>query len=225
MRYFCCVIIAAVLLSVAFAADEKQEDFSGTWIFDPDHSEIERSKSRGMPKVKISIGVIVRGPDEDMDISLPEPPLEDRMKGLNLQIKQSDGILQIIRTFVLDGEKKKFIQTFALDGSRNINRGSDGKGEFVSRSSWKKRKLVHSGIKAVEAPYGKDEIYVQEEYALSKKGKRLTIKIRHITSKGVVKIKQVFTRLEPGSKAATGQSQYRKIISIGSPSDHPQCRV
>ena len=205
MRYLWFVVITAATLACSFAAGEKQTDFSGNWVLNPDRSDIDLSEPRGLPKINMSIGpVTVEPQDENKNRNVPPAPPEERMKGLSLHIEQSGGVLRILRTFALDGVKNSVTQTFMLDGSQNINPGSDGQGEFVSRSSWEKNALVHSGIKTIRTPEGTLEIYVKEEYALSKKGARLTLSIRGISPQGVVRIKQVFLRQErgPESKAA-----------------------
>jgi hypothetical protein len=201
MRYFFIAVVSAATLACAFAAGDKNPDFSGIWICDPRRSETNLSEPAHLPEINMSIGVKVQGPDENGGKILPNSPPESRMKDLILQISQSDDTLQIRRTFNLDGEKQTFTQSFLLDGSRNINMGSGGEGEFVSRSSWKKKKLILDGTNTVMNPEGEEEVYIHEEYALSKKGKRLTIKIRRISQRGTVKIKQVFDRMDPDPEA------------------------
>jgi hypothetical protein len=200
MRRFCPAVVIAACLACAFAAGKKP-DFSGDWVLDPDKTEIERSEPRGLPKLKVSVGVIVVTPDEGKPKNLPPPPPEERMKNLTLHIDQSGGAIRIQRTFLLDGETEIVDQTFNLDGSRDLNPGSDGQGEFVTHSSWEKNRLINDGIKTIRDQAATEEIYVKEEYSISKNGKKLTLKMRDISREGVVKIKQQFTRQDPGSKA------------------------
>jgi hypothetical protein len=102
--------------------------------------------------------------------------------------------MQTTRQFIINGEERTIIQKFALDGSQCMNLASNGRGDLVSRTSWIKDKLINSGRQILEIRGEKTEVSVQEEHSISKNGKRLTIKTRSVTPRGVTTLKQVYKR-------------------------------
>jgi hypothetical protein len=83
-------------------------------------------------------------------------------------------------------------QEFTFDGGRCLNVASDGRGEFASRSEWKKGKLLNSGTQTIADGAAREEHNVREEFSLSRNRKTLTVKTLIATPRGLVKLKQVF---------------------------------
>jgi hypothetical protein len=195
MRNFWLILIAGTSLAGIATAAEKKASFSGVWFLDPAHSDLSHTPP-GMRNIRMTAGnVSADDPDQnDGDVSLLELP-EARMQNLTLQIVQTDGELQTLRQFTIDGEKQAVAQKFLLDGGQCINVASNGQGEFVSRTTWKNDKLIHSGTQTISTGWevGQGaEISVKEEYSISKDGEKLTIKTSSVTPRGVTNLKQVF---------------------------------
>jgi len=123
---------------------------------------------------------------------------QEQMEDLRLQVVQNDTEVETTRTFTVNGEDRTVKQKFALDGSENDNPAANGRGQFVSRSTWKNNRLVNSGTQTSSAR-GEDyetQAQVKEEYSLSKDRKTLTIKTTSMTSRGEMISRQVFNRQE-----------------------------
>jgi hypothetical protein len=120
----------------------------------------------------------------------------ERMQNMTLQIVQDDQEVQTTRKLTADGEDQAITQKFTLDGSENTNPASNGRGAYVSRSSWKNNKLVNSGSQTSDRRGESYSIDVREEYSISKDGKTLTIRTTRTSPRGEVTSRQVFERQE-----------------------------
>jgi hypothetical protein len=189
------ILIGAILAGIIPAA-EKAVDLSGTWVLDPAQNKTNQTTPR-IREIRISGGIGSAPIPEENDSVDSGVELElGRVEDLTLQIVQTDSEVQIMRQFTTDSERKAVPQKFALDGSQCINIASDGRGEFVSRTSWKKGKLINSGTQTITIQGPRTEIYINEEYSISKNREKLTIKTMSTTSKGVTTLKQVFRKRE-----------------------------
>jgi|WetSurSiteA1Bulk_404760.scaffolds.fasta_scaffold17588_2 hypothetical protein len=218
MRKLWWIIMAGAILAGVVPGAEKVVNFSGTWVRDTAHSDSWQSPHNSgitdvIPRItgghpgevtpdvgwpgggnRNDAGNPGGSEGNDDDGSLGELAGE-WMEGLTLLIVQTEGELQTTRQlFAIDGNRKTVTQKFALDGSRCINLASDGQSEFESRISWKDDKLVNSGTRTIVTRQPRTEISVTEEYSISKDGKKLTIKTKSITPRGVTMIKQVFNK-------------------------------
>jgi hypothetical protein len=218
MRKLWCIITAGAILAGVVPGAEKSVNFSGTWVRDIAHSDSwQAPHSSGITDVIPGItgehsgGAApdvgwpgsgngsdsgnLTGLDGNDDDGSQGKSAEEWMEGLTLLIVHTDSELQLTRQlFTVDGRRKTVIQKFALDGSRCINLDSDGQSEFESRISWKDDRLVNSGTRTIATRQQRTEISVTEEYSISKDGKKLMIKTRSITPRGVTTIKQVFNK-------------------------------
>jgi hypothetical protein len=202
MRALWLIIIAGVSLAGAKPAAEKAVNLSGTWIIDPDQSESKRTSAE-LPKINIIGGRdIPRGnieypdnPNGDGGNDFPEESPARQLGDLTLMIIQTEGELQVTRKFTTYGKEWTVPQTFALDGSQCINLAWDGRGGFTSRTRWQNNKLINSGTENRTIRDERTEISLTEEYAISKNGKKLTVKTMSITPRGVTTLKQVFNKL------------------------------
>ena len=118
------------------------------------------------------------------------------MQDLTMEIVQTENDVQATRKFTISGEDQTVTQKFLLDGSETRNPGSNGRGEFVSTSTWKNGKLVNSGTQNSSTSGQSYSTQVKEEYSLSKDGKVLTLKTTRISNRGTETSKQVFNRQE-----------------------------
>jgi hypothetical protein len=119
------------------------------------------------------------------------------MQDLTLLIVQTENEVQATRNFTVNGKEQAIAQTFALDGSQSSNPASNGRGEFVSRSTWKNDKLINLGTQTTTLRDQTYDITVKEEYSISKDGRTLTIKTSRTTPRGGTSSKQVFNKREP----------------------------
>jgi hypothetical protein len=195
MHYLRLVVLVGIVMAGAITAADKVADLSGTWILDPEHSQIER-----LPPATGELNLNISGPfaieesgDPPREI-LPDVPSASWVANLILRIVQTGDKIQTVRQFKVGGKEQSFAQEFLLNGSQSINLASDGRGEFVSRSTWEKEKLIHSGIQTITRGAQRAQVYVKEEYSISKNGKKLTIKTMSTMPQGIVKLKQVFIR-------------------------------
>ncbi len=121
----------------------------------------------------------------------------EQMQDLRLEIVQTDKDVQTTRKYTVNDEGRTITQKFLLDGTESKNPGSNGRGEFVSTSTWKNGKLVNSGTENSSVRGQDYSTSVKEEFSLSKDGKVLTLKSTRTTPRGrVTTIKQVFNRQE-----------------------------
>lgn len=193
IRFYSCIFLAASCIVMAAAA-EKSIDFSGTWTLDPTQSQVDQI-SPELKKLDVSSSgkypSVTETTQQQMPISDAYPISSNAS---TLQISQTADEIQIIRQFPEWGQERTIIQKFKFDGSQCLNIASNGRGEFASRSSWKNNKLIHSGSQTVFQREQRVESYVQEEYSLSKNGKKLTIKTMATGLNGVTKFKQAYIR-------------------------------
>jgi len=102
-----------------------------------------------------------------------------------------------------EGKEREFVQVFKLDGSESANRPLRGGGEFKSRTSWDKEKLVTLGVQQPEGADGAvgRDIVIKLELSLSKDGKTLTMKTKRSTPRGELSTIETFTKeTEPTKK-------------------------
>ena len=121
------------------------------------------------------------------------------MHNLTLQIVQTENEVQTTRKFSDAGEDRTISQKFALDGSESTNPASNGQGQLISRSTWRDNRLVNSGTQTSTGRLQNYEMNVNEEYTLSKDGKKLTIKTTRFSRRGEMTLKQVFKKQDSES--------------------------
>lgn len=185
------VWFVSAAMALAAPAAEKRADLGGNWALVPDRSEMEQV-APGIRNLHIDAGPITVV--EDAPPPLPDPSPAGFMSGLHLEITQTEDRIRIVRRFTLDGERRTVTQEFAFDGGRCLNLASDGRGEYASRTEWKKGKLLTAGIQSISTGHGRVEHNVQEEFSLSRDRRTLTVKTLIATPEGLVKLKQVFIR-------------------------------
>ncbi|MBN1567422.1 MAG: hypothetical protein JXA73_06220 [Acidobacteria bacterium] len=194
MRNVALIIIVAANLAGILPAEDPVADLNGTWILDAKKSQIKQTTPE-LRKIRITSGIGTVGRPNERDGNSPvAEPLIGQVANLTLKIIQTADSAQILRQFTADGRDQSVAQKFALDGSQCFNPASDGRGDFVSRSTWEKRRLINSGTETITAEGPRTEIYIKEEFSLSKNGKKLTLKTMRTTPRGVTTIKQVFIR-------------------------------
>ena len=191
MKLHWLIAMAGVIWAGAAMASEKVVDLSGAWVLDLAHSEIV-NKRPDIRKVDAttSRGYRVGGNEGGSSTEEFMHPTET----VRLSIQQTEGEVQTMRQFTRAGQAQAVTQKFALDGSQCLNVASDGLGEFVSRTNWKNEKMINSGTQTITVGSRRTEISVTEEYAISKDGKKLTIKTTSINPEGITKLKQLFNR-------------------------------
>jgi hypothetical protein len=224
MRNMCMTILAGLIFAAFMPAVEKQGNLTGTWILDPAHSDsggqVRRSSrigsifGGGFPGMGIPGGGYPgggypgsgrrtgggypggRGGDDGGETGGEFP--RGQMQDLKLEIVQTGNDVQTTRKFAIDGEDQTITQKFLLDGSESTNPGSNGRGECVSKSTWKNGKLVNTGTQNSSTRGQSYSSTLKEEYSLSKDGKVLTIKTTRTTARGgETSFKQVFNKQEP----------------------------
>lgn len=183
------VWLLSAALALAAPAGEQRADLGGNWALVPDKGEMEQV-APGLRNLQTDDGrvTVVDGAPPP----LPDPSPAGFLSDLRLEITQSEDRIRIVRRYTLDGERKTVTQEFAFDGSRCLNPASDGRGEFASRSEWKKGNLLNAGIQTIATGHGRVEHNVREEFSLSRDRKTLTLKTLIATPQGIVKLKQVF---------------------------------
>ena len=200
MKHPCLLITVLIcFLYVSHAADPVA-DFSGNWKLDPKSTKVDLAgPENGKLNLQTSGPVTVRESGDLAPPILPASPPLGRIANLRLHIVHAGNEVQIERHFILDGEERSVLQKFSTDGSQCLNLSSDGTGEFVSRSSWKKNKLIHSGIQTLRMQHETVEAHVTEEYSISKNGEKLTFKTMSTMPQGSIKLKQEFRKQENGN--------------------------
>lgn len=190
-NFWLIILVVASLYIPAFAA-EKTANFSGIWRLDPDRTKVDKT-SPVIRQLNFEVsGGISNVPRTDETVDSPENPAQGLADEHVLHIVQTEAELQTTREYSDNDQRRTVIQKFKLDGSQCFNLASDGQSEFVSRSSWKNGKLIHAGSQTRTLGLRRTEIYVNEEYSLSKDGRTLTIKTMITAPQGVTKLKQVF---------------------------------
>lgn len=192
MRNAVLIMGLAAMLAGMMSAEERAVDLSGTWILDPDRSQIHHTTPY-LRKLRITEnGPPYPTPNEDTKRESSALFSVEGMEDLVLKIVQTDAELKIERTFVAHGGQRTVVQKLALDGSQCINPSPDGQGGFISRASWRNGKLLNSGEATIEIMDQRTEINVTEEYSISGNGRKLTIKTLSAAPHGVSTFKLVF---------------------------------
>jgi hypothetical protein len=183
------VWVLSAALATAASAGEKRSDFGGTWVLVPEKSEMEQVRP-GLRNIRVTGGpVTTTGSAPE---PLPDPSPAGFITDLRLEITQAEDRIRVVRRFTLEGRMDLVTQEFTFDGGRCLNVASDGRGEFASRSEWKKGKLLNSGTQTIADGAAREEHNVREEFSLSRNRKTLTVKTLIATPRGLVKLKQVF---------------------------------
>jgi hypothetical protein len=194
MRNLFLMIFMGASLTGILPAEQKATELSGFWILDPGKSRVDQTTS-ALPRIRITGGVVT---PTDSDTTRDNAPLTGHIivqpQNLTLQIVHTADEVRVLRRFTAAGREHSIAQTFALDGSQCLNPASDGRGDFASRSEWKNGKLINSGAGAIVTDGPRIEVYIREEFSLSKNGKKLTIQTMHTTPQGITKLKQEFLR-------------------------------
>jgi hypothetical protein len=214
-------MILELSLAGLISAAEKTTNLSGTWVLDTTQSDSGQARQGrraggfpggilgfpgggypggGYPGSRRAGGYPGDGSDGE---GMPR----GQMQNLTLQIVQTDNEMQTTRNFTVNGKEQTITQKFALDGSQNTNPSSNGRGEFVSTSTWKNNKLTNLGTQTVTSQQQSNDTTLKEEYSLSKDGKVLTIKTTRTTQRGSTSSKQVFNRQEPSSSESSPSEQ------------------
>jgi hypothetical protein len=206
------LVLVGASIAWAEAAAQKRVDFSGTWVLQ--ESKIEQSAparggAGGMGRGGRGTrggggypgggrGAGRTGGERRGDNRGGIAPLMDSV----LVIRQTESELHVTHTMSAgDGPARDFVQVFNLDGSESANPGIPGGGEYRSRTSWDKLKLVTLGTMQPSGPdnAARLDIVIKEEFSLSKDGKTLTLKTSR--SRGVqVTTTEVFTRQASAGK-------------------------
>jgi hypothetical protein len=193
IRFCLCLFLATSGSAIASSA-EKSLDFSGTWDLDPESTQTNLTTPE-LRSIKMSVGTAPPNVEESSPAqTIPQDKIPKVPEEVSLQILQTENEIQAIRRFADRGQERTVIQKFKLDGSQCLNVASNGRGEFTSRSNWKKNKLIHSGSQINFQQEQRVESYVTEEYSLSKNGKKLSIKTTATGPKGVTTTKQTYIR-------------------------------
>ncbi len=194
MRNLLLIVFMGASLTGFLPAGDKSSDLSGIWILDPDKSRVDQT-TPALRKIRITGGLATSGVSDANGNTAPSAgQIITQSRDLTIRIVQTAAEVEIMRRFTAAGEDQAIVQKFALDGSQCFNRASDGRGDFVSRSEWKKGKLINSGIGTLTIDGPRMEIYIKEEFSISKNGKKLTIQTMHTTRQGITKLKQEFLR-------------------------------
>lgn len=194
MRNLLLIVFMGASLTGFLPAGDKSSDLSGIWILDPDKSRVDQT-TPALRKIRITGGLATSGVSDANGNTAPSAgQIITQSRDLTIRIVQTAAEVEIMRRFTAAGEEQAIVQKFALDGSQCFNRASDGRGDFVSRSEWKKGKLINSGIGTLTIDGPRMEIYIKEEFSISINGKKLTIQTMHTTRQGITKLKQEFLR-------------------------------
>jgi len=194
MRNLLLIVFIGASLTGFLPAEDKAVDLSGIWILDPDKSRVDQT-TPALRKIRITGGLATSGDsDADENTAPSAGQIIAQPRDLTIKIVQTAAEVQIMHRFTAAGEEQAIAQIFALDGSQCFNLASDGRGDFVSRSEWKKGKLINSGIGTLTIDGPRMEIHITEEFSMSKNGKKLTIITMRTTRQGSTKLKQEFLR-------------------------------
>ncbi len=221
LRNLWMAILAGLIFAVSVPAVENKTDLNGTWVLDPARSDSQVRRSGrigdipglgggypgtiGLPGIIGLPGSTYPGtgypsgrragrypgdPGDEPDERMPREAIKD----LSLEIVQKEDFVQTARKFSINGEERTISQKFSLDGSEDTNPASNGRGEFISRSTWKNGKLINSGTQSSRETARDSEMSVKEEYSLSKDGRTLMIKTATTGPRGETILKQVFNK-------------------------------
>jgi hypothetical protein len=99
-----------------------------------------------------------------------------------------------VRKLEVNGEARSTTQVFNLEGETSTNPVPMGRGEYKTRTSWEKNKLVTLGTQTVTNRNGQRDLPIKEEFSLSKDGKELTLKTTRTTARGKATSKMVYRK-------------------------------
>ena len=113
---------------------------------------------------------------------------------LILAITQTPIEVKVERRFRRGGKYQSAVQTFALDGSENINPDDTGKGEVASKARWQRSTLVAEGTQRISTGSRNIGMPVKQEFSLSRDRSSLIVKTTRLTPVGLTSVKQTFRK-------------------------------
>jgi hypothetical protein len=158
-----------ISLSVALAGAEGKVNFSGTWILDKSKSDVSQF-----------IGI---GNDTD----------QVQNASMTMVVEQQGVSLRVTRILKSQGDERKEIHTYKLDGKETTNVGFRGE-TVVARAFWEGDRLVVVSTRTKRVLMKEISGEIRGVWSLSPDGKILTIAAQVHSPRGEQRLKAVFDK-------------------------------
>ena len=161
--------LSLVILTVALLSAQGKVNFSGTWILDKSKSDVSQ----------------FMGVSEDAERA--------QNTGMTMVVEQQGTSLRVTRTLKSQGEDRKEIHTYKIDGGETTNTGFRGE-TIVARAFWEGDKLVVVSTRTMRVLLKDVSAESRGVWSLSPDGKTLTIAAQVNSPRGEQRVRAVFDK-------------------------------
>jgi len=162
-------IVSLINLIVALVSAEGKVNFSGTWILDKSKSDVSQFIDVGEDTEKV------------------------QNASMTMMVEQEGASLRVTRVMKTQGDERKEIHTYKIDGSATTNTGFRGE-TVVARAFWEGDKLVVVSTRTMRALTKDISAESRGVWSLSPDGKILTIAAQVNSPRGEQRVRAVFDK-------------------------------
>jgi hypothetical protein len=161
--------LSIVLLAVVLVSAQGKVNFSGTWVLDKSKSDVPQ----------------LMGVSEDAELT--------QITGMMMVVEQQGTTLRVTRMMKAQGEERKEIHTYKIEGAETTNTGFRGE-TVVARAFWEGDKLIVVSTRTMKALLKEVSAESRGVWSLSPDGKTLLIDAKTHGPRGAQRVKAVFDK-------------------------------
>jgi len=161
--------LSLISLAVVLVSAEGKVNFSGTWILDKSKSDVSQF---------IGVG-------EDAE--------KTQNAGMTMVVDQQGASLRVTRILKTQGDERKEIHTYKIDGNETTNTGFRGE-TVVARAFWEGDKLVVVSTRTKRVLMKDISAESRGVWSLSPDGKTLTIAAQVNSPRGEQRVRAVYDK-------------------------------
>jgi len=162
-------VLSLFNLTVVLASAEGKVNFSGTWILDKSKSDVSQFIGVGEDTEKI------------------------QNASMTMMVEQEGANLRVTRIMKIQGDERKEIHTYKIDGNETTNTGFRGE-TVVARAFWEGDKLVVVSTRTKRILTKDLSAESRGVWSLSPDGKLLTIAAQVNSLRGEQRVRAVFDK-------------------------------
>jgi len=161
--------LSLISLAVVLVSAEGKVNFSGTWILDKSKSDVSQF---------IGVG-------EDTD--------KAQNASMTMVVEQQGASLRVTRILKTQGDERKELHTYKIDGNETTNTGFRGE-TVVARAFWEGDKLVVVSTRTKRVLMKEISGEIRSVWSLSPDGKILTIAAQINSPRGEQRVRAVYDK-------------------------------
>lgn len=162
-------VVSLINLTVALVSAEGKVNFSGTWILDKSKSDVSQFIGVGEDTEKV------------------------QNASMTMVVEQEGTSLRVTRIMKTQGDERKEIHTYKIDGNETTNTGFRGE-TVVARAFWEGDKLVVVSTRTKRVLTKDISAESRGVWSLSPDGKLLTIAAQVNSPRGEQRVRAVFDK-------------------------------